>query len=69
MCPNFCPVESREVFPNSTVSLTSQRHPENPLDGGNPWYFELGVSWEINPLRLSVGCTLSQDSNLGLPIL
>ena len=23
------PVESREVFPNSTVSLTSQRHPEN----------------------------------------
>ena len=23
------PVESREVLPNSTVSLTSQRHPEN----------------------------------------
>ena len=23
------PVESREVFPNSTVSLNAQRHPEN----------------------------------------
>ena len=35
------PVESREVLPNSTVSLTSQRNPENPPEvtgtsRGNP---------------------------------
>ena len=47
LAPN--PAESREVFPNSTVSLTSQRHPENLPDG---LIFETSICyWQDQPGR------------------